>query len=90
MMQYAMEPLFLLLLLIALPFVRGPATTGACLLVILDYAYQLIPIGVFTPSRAPRYEASFYLLPFIASCMIFGQLMSDWRRRRRIKDSGRA
>ncbi len=75
---YFIAPLFLLLLIAALPFLRGPATTAACLLLLLDYAYQVLSIAVFTPWGSARYEANFYLLPLIVSCMIFGQVASDW------------
>ena len=77
---YAISPLFLLLLVFALPFLRGAALLAPCLMLLGDYAYQLLGITVFSPWGAPRYEAAFYLLPLIVSCMIFGELM---RRRRR-------
>jgi hypothetical protein len=72
---YAISPLFLLLLVFALPFQRGAALLAPCLMLLGDYAYQLLGITVFSPWGAPRYEATFYLLPLIVSCMIFGELM---------------
>jgi hypothetical protein len=84
MLVYRIAPVFLLLLIIALPFLRGPATTAGCLFLLLDYVYQVLSIAIFTPYGTPRYEASFYLLPLIVACMIFGQLTSDWSRKRHL------
>jgi hypothetical protein len=87
---YLIAPAFVFLLIASFPFMRGPATTGPCLFLLLDYGYEVTSIAVFTPWGAPRYEANFYLLPFFIFCMILGQAMS--RRGRnygRSTDSGR-
>jgi hypothetical protein len=73
---YLLSPLFLVLLITALPFLRSWALLPACLLLLFDYAFQLLSIAAFTPWSAMRYEASFYLLPLIVGCMIFGQAIS--------------
>jgi hypothetical protein len=70
---YLIAPVFVFLLIASFPFLRGSATTGPCLFLLLDYGYEVTSIAVFTPWGAPRYEANFYLLPFFICCMIFGQ-----------------
>jgi hypothetical protein len=75
-LAYILSPFFLVLLIAALPFLRSWALLPACLLLLFDYAFQLLSIAAFTPWSAMRYEASFYLLPLIVACMIFGQALS--------------
>jgi hypothetical protein len=79
---YDLAPIFILLLLIALPFLRSRFLLASSLLLLFDYAYQFASIAVFTPWGSPRYEASFYLLPLIISCMIFGEMLSNRSRKR--------
>jgi hypothetical protein len=79
---YDLAPVFIVLLLIALPFLRSPFLVAPCLFLLLDYAYQFASIAVFTPWGSPRYEASFYLLPLIISCMILGEVLSTRSRKR--------
>jgi hypothetical protein len=73
---YGLSPLFLIGLIALVPFVRGWALVPACLLLLFDYVFQLLSIAAFTPWSSLRYEASFYLLPLIISCMILGQIIS--------------
>jgi hypothetical protein len=79
---YDLAPIFIVVFLIALPFLRNPFLIATCLFLLLDYAYQFASIAVFTPWGSPRYEASFYLLPLIISCMIFGEMLSNRSRKR--------
>jgi hypothetical protein len=52
-----------------------------CLFLLLDYGYEVATISVFTPYSAIRYEANFYLLPLVISCMLFGQAASTRKQK---------
>jgi hypothetical protein len=73
---YVVSPLFLVLMIAALPFLRGWALVPSCLLLLFDYSFQVLSIAALTPWSALRYEATFYLLPLVVACMILGALSS--------------
>jgi hypothetical protein len=83
MVVYLIAPGFILLLIAAFPFLCGPAVLMPCLFLLLDYGYEVATISVFTPYSAIRYEANFYLLPFVISCMLFGQAASTRKQKPR-------
>jgi hypothetical protein len=73
-------PLFIVSLVLALPFLLSPATTVPALFLILVYLQELASISLLSPVSLPRYEGAFYLLPFIIACMLFGHAYATWRR----------
>jgi hypothetical protein len=75
-------PLFILALMLALPFLLSPATTLPALFLILVYLQELASISLLSPVSLPRYEGAFYLLPFIIACMLFGHAYATWRRKK--------
>ena len=76
-------PLFILALVLALPFLLSPATTVPCLFLILVYVQELASMSLLSPVSLPRYEGAFYLLPFLIACMLFGNAYVRWRKKRR-------
>jgi hypothetical protein len=75
-------PLFILALVLALPFLISPLTTVPCLFLILVYLQELASISLLSPVSLPRYEGAFYLLPFLIACMLFGHAYARWRKKR--------
>jgi hypothetical protein len=73
-------PLFILALIVALPFYRGPATAAACGFLLLVYLQEVTSLSLLSPVPLPRYEGAFYLLPFLIACIIFGSAHSRWLR----------
>jgi hypothetical protein len=82
---YLIAPAFIFLLILALPLLRDPAAMAPCLFLLVVYAYEVTSIAIFTSEGSPRYEASFYLLPPLISCILFGQAAR--RLRRAIRES---
>ncbi len=80
MIVYLIAPAFLYLMLVSLPFLRGYAATGASLFLIINYAFEVATIAMFSPWGAPRYEANFYMIPLFVSCIILGEAVSRARR----------
>jgi hypothetical protein len=80
---YLIAPLFIFILVLALPFYRSPTTTAACGFLLVIYLQELIAISLLSPQSVPRYEATFYLLPLVIACMIFGQAYSNWSKSRK-------
>ena len=74
---YLATSLFIFALIAALPFYHSPATTAACGFLLLVYLQEVATISLLSPVSAPRYEGTFYLLPFVIACMIFGQAYSS-------------
>ncbi len=70
---YLIAPIFIFLLIASLPFLRDPAAIRPGVFLLVVYIYELISIAVFTSEGSPRYEASFYLLPLLISCILYGQ-----------------
>jgi hypothetical protein len=79
---WLIAPVFTILLIAALPFMRGPRTTLVCGFLLLDYLYEVASIAVFTPWGSWRYEGAFNLLPLIIASIAFGQTLSDFNRNR--------
>jgi hypothetical protein len=76
-------PLFLLALVLALPFLLSPMTTVPAAFLILVYLQELASISLLSPVSLPRYEGAFYLLPFIIACMLLGHAYAARRRKKR-------
>ncbi len=75
-------PLFIVALVLALPFLLSPLTTVPAVFLILVYLQELASISLLSPVSLPRYEGAFYLLPFIIACMLFGHAYATWRRKK--------
>jgi hypothetical protein len=78
-------PLFILALIVALPFYRGPTIAAACGFLVLVYLQEVTSLSLLSPVPLPRYEGAFYLLPFLIACIIFGSAYS-----RRLRNNTRA
>jgi hypothetical protein len=78
---YFASPIFLAILILALPLLHHRAIMGECVYLILTYLYAVVAISVFASSQM-RYEATFYLLPLVIACMIFGQAYHARNQRR--------
>ncbi|HEX4411540.1 MAG TPA: hypothetical protein VH206_22435 [Xanthobacteraceae bacterium] len=84
MLVYLIAPVFVFTLIASLPFLRDPLVFGPVLFLIADYGYEVAAIAVFGMGGAQRYDANFYMLPLIISCMLLGQSASRWRNRRNL------
>ena len=70
---YLIAPIFVFLLIASLPLLRDPAAMRPSMFLLIVYLYELVSIAVFTSEGSPRYEASFYLLPLLITCILYGQ-----------------
>jgi hypothetical protein len=73
---YLVSPLFLVAFILALPLLRGRAIIVPAGFLFLVYLYEVTTLAVFTPWGAMRYEATFYVLPWVMACMIAGEAYS--------------
>lgn len=88
MVVYLISPVFVFLLIVSLPFIRDPLVFGPALFLIFDYGYEVASIAMFGMGGAERYEANFYLLPLIISCMLIGQAVTRRLRRANVSVGG--
>jgi hypothetical protein len=80
---YFMGPLFTFILIMAFPFFpRRRAAVATCCFLLLVYLQEAVAISILSYSQSLRYEGTFYLLPMVITCIILGEAIADWRKRR--------